>query len=162
MALSILRGILPEMLSIPVFPAHDTMPKLSDNTLFKRAIVTAVQDRESFADCYPRNSPEWTDARQQAEALHALTGKRLSSLNEDDWQLAFKAFVFAEQWEDGLADANRGSPYGGESQRAARLFREVRLRLWGRTQLEAALENTTTVSVTELVARGYVNRKSQG
>ncbi|KVP96689.1 hypothetical protein WJ97_12465 [Burkholderia ubonensis] len=63
-------------------------------------------------------------------------------------------FVYAEQWEAGLADANTTGDrkVAIESARNARLFKEARLRRWGRTQLEESIANSTSVKLTDFLA----------
>jgi hypothetical protein len=138
------------------------MPKLSDNTLFQRAIPLAVQDRISLSDAYPENSDHWVSAREETRQIRALKGRHIDELGEDEQHAGFMALVHAEQWVESLADANPGPKVEEESRRALRLFREVRLRRWGKTQLEAMMENAVSVDVRTLMENSDITGKSEG
>jgi hypothetical protein len=138
------------------------MPKLSDNTLFQRAIVLAVQDRISLSDAYPENSEHWRSAREEALQIRALKGRHIDELGEDEQNAGFLAFVHAEQWVESLAESNPGPKVEEENRRALRLFREVRLRRWGKTQLEAMMENAVSVDVRKLMENGDITGRNKG
>lgn len=109
------------------------MPKFSDDALLQQAISRAALDRESLIDA-DSGIGEWADqARAVILKFEALRGKRLASLTQDEKEIARLCFIFAERWEQSLADARAyaGSKNVLKPQRAARLFREARLRRWG-------------------------------
>lgn len=137
------------------------MPRLSDDTLFARALPLAVQDRRSLADCYPPDSPHRAEALEEARALGALRGKRLAQLEATEQPLAYLAFICAQQSEEGLAEANASGDKALQraSLRNARLFQEVRWRRWGKSQLEVALESGRSVGISELLNRESENPK---
>lgn len=82
------------------------MRKTSDNARLQQAIEGAILDRESLADAYGYEGPEAKEALADIKRLGSLRRKRLSNMSPDALSLAFKALVWAEQWESGLADAN--------------------------------------------------------
>lgn len=129
------------------------MPKTSDNARLQQAIEGAILDRESLADAYGYEGSEANEAVADVKRLGSLRRKRLSSMSADALSLAFKALVWAEQWESGLADAN---PPGSEDRRTAALaaasYRELRLRRWGKTQFEAIMERAVSVPIDEIPA----------
>ncbi|KWA84152.1 hypothetical protein WL29_22580 [Burkholderia ubonensis] len=130
------------------------MPRLSDDTLFKRALPLAIEDRIALSQCYPRGTEHSNAALAEAEAMKALKGKKLAQLTPDEDQVAFSVFVCAEQWEAALADSNATGDrkVATESARNARLFKEARLERWGRTQLEVAIANSISVPVKDIFA----------
>lgn len=127
------------------------MPKLSDNTLLTRAIYPAMQDRESYADAVLPESPDGIEALALAQRIQALTGKKLAKLSPDELETARLTFILGEQYEIGFADSKPGREYEQTALKNANLFREVRLRRWGKTVLEAKLANAQSVSVHELL-----------
>jgi len=131
------------------------MPKLSDDTLFARALPIAIADRDALADCYPRNSEQWKEARGEADSMRKLVGRKLAQLTGDEQHLAFAVFFHAEQWEETLADSVRTSnrKVSTDSLRNVRLFREVRHRRWGKSRQEVAFETAESVSLDDLMAR---------
>ena len=130
------------------------MPRLSDNTLFQRAVVLAIQDRNALADAYPKGSPHGLEAREEARRIQALKGKHIDALTDADQPDAFAAFVNAELWVSGLIGTNQGKAVEDDSRRQLRLFREVRLRRWGKTQLEVMMETARSVDVRTLAEKG--------
>lgn len=130
------------------------MPRLSDDTLFNRALPLAIEDRTALSQCYPRGTEHSDAALAEAEAMKALKGKKLAQLTPDEELVAFSVFVCAEQWEAALADSNATGDrkVATESARNARLFKEARLQRWGRTQLEVAIANSKSVPVKDLFA----------
>jgi hypothetical protein len=126
------------------------MPRLPDDALLNRAINLAALDRVTFADSLPHNSEERQSALALAHSIHTLRGKRLASLTEQELMLACKTFILAEQWESGFADTNPGQPYERKARKYQALFREVRLRRWGPTQMEADIAGASSVSVLSL------------
>jgi hypothetical protein len=128
------------------------MPKLSDETLFARALPLAIQDRIALSQSYARGSEHATNALLEAKAMSALKGKKLADLSEEEQGVAFNALVCAELWEDGLADANAAADrrVARDCARAARLYREMRLRRWGQTRIEQMMANSSPVAVREL------------
>lgn len=127
------------------------MPKLSDDTLLARSLEPAMLDRESFAEAVTRSSPEGVEALALADRIKALRGKKLDQLSPDEERDARAAFLFAQQWEEGFADSKPGKKWETKALLNARLFREVRLRRWGKTQLEARMAEMTPVSAFDLL-----------
>lgn len=134
------------------------MPKLTDDTLLQRAIVAAIEDRKSLAAAYHNEGEHAADAMSTAAAIRALKGVKLAAMTPEQLQVVAQAFVFAEQWEQSLADSNEGSRFATESLRNVRLYREVRMRRWGRTQLEEHMANCVAVDVREFM---HANTKSR-
>lgn len=119
------------------------MPSYSDDTLLKRSINSAMLDRESFSDCYDGKGPESVEALRVAKAIQALAGKRMASLTTEERKTAFLALLYAEQWEASLAESQASKKDKKHAQLYADLFREVRIRRWGKTNLEVSMENST-------------------
>lgn len=125
------------------------MPKLSVDTLLARAIPRAMKDRESFVDCHG-GVGEWADeAREIIACIKALSGRKFSTLNVDEMESARLAFYYAEQWERSIADSmsNCSKSASTDNLRLSRLFKEVRLKHWGRTVGEAMLDNAAVVVI---------------
>lgn len=129
------------------------MPKLSDDTILQRAINPAVQDRVSLADAYNNEGPDAAEALAMAKAFEALRKVKLRDMTNEQLRDAFRVFVFAEQWEQSLADCSPGKRVVKECLKNVSLFREVRLRLWGTTAFEDAIANCKAVDVTELIGK---------
>lgn len=127
------------------------MPRLAPDTLLKRAIEPAVQDRITLADAYGRKGDIADEAIADAERIQALKGKKFRNLDADELEVARLAFIFAEQWDSSLADAQGPGRDGRRSAANARHFREFRLLVWGKTQSEAAIENAVAVNVVEFL-----------
>lgn len=126
------------------------MPRYSDDTLLKTAIEAAMLDRESFEDAVRGDAGAQAAARETLEKLKALKGKKLAAMSADEQHTAMLAFLYGEQWEIGYADCNPGPEYEKKSRAVAARYREVRLRRWGKTQLEVLLESATPVSIFDL------------
>lgn len=123
------------------------MPRVTPDSVLQKAIQAAVLDRESLADAYS-NEGEWADeAKCEATQMQALRGKRLKNMSEDELKTAFKVFVYAEQWERSLSDAEGPSVYGKKALAEANTFRDVRLAIMGRSAFEAAMADATPVAV---------------
>lgn len=129
------------------------MPRYSDDTLLRRALVCALLDRESLLDAYSGEGPTADDIRVQIASMQALKGKKLANMTPEEDEAARLAFVYGEQWEDGLADSRPGAETEKAARKNVELFREVRLRRWGKTVHEVAMENSRTVPITELLKR---------
>ncbi|MBU9200103.1 hypothetical protein KTD31_01630 [Burkholderia multivorans] len=127
------------------------MPKLSDDTIFARAIHPAIQDRITLADAYGKDAPEAEAALEQGRAIKALTGKKLDRMTPAEQETAYLCLACAEQWESSLADANPGIETERAARKNAQLFQELRHRRWGKSRLEVAIENSKTISVYELM-----------
>lgn len=121
------------------------MPRLSSHTLLQRAINPAVQDRVSLADAYSREGDIADDAIATAKRIEALKGRRFRTLNADELETARLAFIFAEQWDDSLADAQGTGRDGRRLAHSARMFRDFRLLVWGKTQMEALKETAAAI-----------------
>jgi hypothetical protein len=138
------------------------MPKLSDDTLFARALPLAIQDRLALAGCYDEHTPLREEALAEAKAFIALKGMPLDELDKAQESTAFQAFVCAELWESSLADANVNADRTvfRDCTRSARLFREARLRRWGQTRLEHDVENSVSVDIRTLAERARASTQS--
>lgn len=126
------------------------MPRYSDSTLLQQAIEPAINDRLGFADCYPKGAPEATEARALIEKIRALRDRAFNDLSEAEREIARLTFLFAQQWEEGYADSKPGRQYEQKALAAARRYREVRLRLFGRTVLEVVLASAKPVAFDEI------------
>lgn len=126
---------------------------LTENQLLRKAIEAAVLDREAMVDCYGGVGLEADEARQCIKDMRALKNRRFSALNEAERHVAFSIFVYAEQYEGSLADAQSDPQYRLEARSMANQFRAVRLRYWGKSALENALETGERVTVQELFRR---------
>ena len=125
------------------------MPRLSADTLLRRAIEPATQDRLTLVDAYSGEGEIALEAATVARKIRALTGRRFKKLTPEELETARLAFIFAQQWEDSLADALPPSRQRRECEDSARLFREFRLLVWGKTRLEEMTENAVTVNIVQ-------------
>lgn len=132
-----------------------TMPKMSDDTLLRHAIPAAILDRESLAEAYDGVGEAADRARELAAAFEALKGRKLTQLTNAEAESARLCFIYAEQYEQSRADARveSGTRWAQDPKRRAESFKEVRMRRWGRTQMEADIANAGTVNVTDLLKR---------
>lgn len=128
--------------------------KPADNRLLQQAIDVAEMDREALALAYGYKGEDAQDALDAIQRIGTLRGKKLAKLSEEDRRLAFQILVWAEQWEESLADAQpHGSKEWKEAARMAGRYREMRLRLWGRSAFEQMVENSTSVPITDLLGK---------
>lgn len=127
------------------------MPRYSDDTLLGRAITCALLDRESLLDAYGGEGSTADDIRAQIARLESLKGKKFAKMTPAEQLVAMAAFLYGEQWERGLADASPGNETEATCRKNVVLFREVRLRRWGRTQQEVAMENSVEVPLADLL-----------
>jgi hypothetical protein len=123
------------------------MPSLTPDTLLQRAIPLAIKDRVSFAEAYNNEGEYAADALATAKRILALKGRKLAQLDEEELRTAFATFVFAEQWEESLADSNPGKRVETQCRRNLTYFRALRNHLWGRSKLEAEMEDASPVQV---------------
>ena len=123
------------------------MPKLSDDTVLQRAIGDAILDRKDFSDSYGR-SIESEEALSLIVSLIALKGKSFKTMTQDEQSIAREAFIYGEQWNEGLIQARVNTK---QSRNRIDWYREVRIRRWGMTKLESILENTSTISIHDLL-----------
>ena len=123
------------------------MPKLSDDTVLQRAIGDAILDRKDFSDSYGR-SIESEEALSLIVSLIALKGKSFKTMTQDEQSIAREAFIYGEQWNEGLIQAGVNTK---QSRNRIDWYREVRIRRWGMTKLESILENTSTISIHDLL-----------
>lgn len=124
------------------------MPKFSDDRLLSYAITSAVEDRRTLADAYS-GVGEWADeALRDIEQFKALQGKSLSKLTPSELEAAGYCFICAERYEQSVVDARipSGRRWHEDAKRRAASFREVRLRKWGVTRIEAACALAGSVS----------------
>jgi hypothetical protein len=126
------------------------VPRHSDNFVLSRALTPAILDRESYAQAYGSKGPEAEEALALKRGIEALRGKKLKALTDAQRETARLALLYAEQWEASLAEANEGLPDAAEPLKDAETFRKMRLRLWGRTAMEAALADSKAVSIHDL------------
>ena len=137
------------------------MPRLSADTLLRRAIEPAMQDRLTLADAYSGEGEIALEAATVAKQIQALAGKRFSKLSPDELETARLAFIFAQQWEDSLADALPPSRERRQCEASAKQFREFRLLVWGKTRLEEMTENAGSVDIVQFLdeSRDVPNRR---
>lgn len=128
------------------------MPKLSDDSLLKRAIEDAVSDRDSFSEAYSRTGAESDKAVALISKIRALKDKSFKTMTDNDLLIARQTFLYAEQWRDGLAQAQINAADRKFSCDWARRFREVRMRKWGKTKLEHILDTTRSISLFDRTA----------
>lgn len=119
----------------------------SDDTLLRSAIEAAMLDRESYEDAVRGDTSTMAEARATLEKLKALKGKKLAKMSADERHTAMLAFLYGEQWESSYADSNPGPTWEKKSRALAARYREVRLRRWGKTQLETILAAAKSVTV---------------
>ncbi|KVP96839.1 hypothetical protein WJ97_13245 [Burkholderia ubonensis] len=129
------------------------MPRYSDDTLLKRALTCALLDRESLLDAYGGEGTTAVEIRTQIASLQAIQGKKLAKMTPAEYHAACLAFIYGEQWEQGLADSSPGKETEATCRKNVALFREVRLRRWGKTRLERDIETSIAVPLTELLKR---------
>jgi len=132
------------------------MPRLSLKTVVLRAIGPAVLDREWMADGYRKSDPRRAKIEEQVERVKALKAplqklrKPLALLPEETKLLCFSVLIWAQQYEESLANANHNrGEYAEQAQAAADLFRTTRLAHFGQSALEAGMANSTGVDVYE-------------
>ncbi len=131
------------------------MPRISDDTLVQRAIWAAALDRRAMADAYDHQGPEAEKALADAKAVLALRGRRLADLDEEGREYAFLALVWAEQWEESLAESlPAGSAERQGAARTAAAYRKLRLRRFGKTAFETMLKGAVPVPITDLFKKG--------
>lgn len=123
------------------------MPSPSLQSLLQRAIPFAQLDRESLADAYFNKGPEAARALETRDRLQALKGRPLRSLTPEERQTAFEAFVYAEQWEESLADSKPGRAVELRCRRNVHYFKAARHHLFGKTVMEVEMENAVSVTV---------------
>lgn len=123
------------------------MPTLTPDRLFQRAIRFAVLDRDAMVDAYRSTGPEAESAKVERDAIEAFTGRKLASLNAEELKMAFRTFVYAEQWVGSLADSNPGKAVERQARSDLRYFQAFRRHVWGKSALEQAIEGGTTVTV---------------
>ncbi len=128
------------------------MPKMSDDTLLRYAIVAAVQDRLTLADAYSGRGEVAEAAVASSARFEALKGKPLARMSDAEIEDARLCFVFGEQYEQSRVDARveAGRRWREDPKRRAASFREVRLRRWGRTRLEALMDGASSVELKDL------------
>ena len=125
------------------------MPRLAPDDLLQRALWAAAEDRRSLSQAYGNEGPDAQAAITEAKAILALKNRRIRDLDADALRQAFLAFLYAEQYEQSLADAQADQVLIRRSLRAARRYRVTRRALWGRTVLEAAMERAVMVDSME-------------
>jgi hypothetical protein len=104
-------------------------------------------------DAYGGEGPNADEIRGQIARIQALKGKKLAKMTPEENEAARLAFVFGEQWEAGLADARPGRETEKTARNNVALFREVRIRRWGKTAFEVDVENSVSVPITDLLKR---------
>ncbi|MGF6604442.1 hypothetical protein P3T23_009197 [Paraburkholderia sp. GAS448] len=127
------------------------MPRLSADALFRLAINPAVQDRLALVEAYGGKGDIADEAAADALRIKALGKKRVLKLSPEELETARLAFVFAEQWEQGLADSYPSSPEKRKYEFSAQRFREFRVQMWGKTKLEAMTEGATSVDIVKFL-----------
>jgi hypothetical protein len=127
------------------------MPRLTINTILARAIEPAIADRTAYVDAYNGEGPEADNARETIEGIKALVGKKFAKLNEQELDFAGQALLYAQYWEEGLADSQPNTKYARESMRKVRHFKAARHHFWGKTNVERAVETSGSISVFDLL-----------
>lgn len=128
------------------------MPKLSDDTLLQRAIGPACMERESFADACSNVPADASAAITEMTKIAALKGRCFSELSAEDDEVARLAFIYAELWEASISDSCPGTVQAKTAGKAAKLFREIRIKRWGHTKREAYCSQAKKVSVFDLLS----------
>jgi hypothetical protein len=123
------------------------MPKLSDTTILGRAIDPAILDRESFSGAYGGEGPESEEALGLAEKIRSLRGKRFASLTAEEAEIARLTLIYAEQWERSLSDSQAQIKEKKAAAKLASMYREMRMRRWGRTVLEQVVAEAQVVEI---------------
>jgi hypothetical protein len=129
----------------------DTVTHPSDNTLLAKAIQPAINDRETYADAVGRDSISGVEALDEAARIALLRRKKLENLSITEMKDAMLTFIFAEQYELGFADCHPGLEYEKRARKHAALYREVRLRRWGKTPMEKMMDGAKSVSIFDLI-----------
>ena len=139
------------------------MPKLSGDTLLKRAIPRAIDDRESFLDAIGDSNPDAASDQEAIANLKALKGITISKMTKEQRNTAFSAFVWAEQWHEGVAHAHHfiGS-IAQQAHKELRLLRDYRFANMGMTKLESAMRNTELMDMRDAFKRCIANGNHVG
>lgn len=117
------------------------MSLIPEDSLLKKAIKAAVNDRESFIGAVRHSQWLVAQASNERSQLLALRGKRLSAMTADELKTAMLAFFYGERGEARVAREKPMTPVGRSAATAAARFREVRLRRWGKTWIENYLDD---------------------
>lgn len=123
------------------------MGSLTLNSLLQRAIPLACSDRESLADAFSSGAPEAAEAIGEATRFRALLGRRLQDMSADELGDAMLVYLYAQQWEESLADARPGRGVEKACRRNAHYFKTARHHLFGKTKLELAMESASSVTI---------------
>lgn len=123
------------------------MGSITFNSLLQRAIPLACSDRESLADSFSAGAPEATEARKEAARFRALVGRRFKDMSADELGDAMLVYLYAQQWEESLADASPGRGVERKCRRNAHYFKTARHHLFGKTNLEVAIESASSVTI---------------
>ena len=125
------------------------MPKISDDAIFAHGIRSAILDRKSFAEAYNLTGPVADEAIALAKRFAALRGRKLSSLTNEEDDLARLCCIYAQQYEESCTEAGvpSGRLWREDPRRCAEYLRELRLRRWGKTDLEHLIDTATAVPV---------------
>jgi hypothetical protein len=129
------------------------VPRYSDDTLVQRAREWALLDRESLLDAYSGEGPAADTIREEIAGLTAIKGKKLAKMTSNELRAAILALLYGQQWEQSLADSAPGKETEARCRKNVALFQEVRHRLWGKTRLEASIDSSVSVPITELLKR---------
>jgi hypothetical protein len=131
------------------------MPSPTGNQLLQRAIPYAAKDRASLYYAYGGEGDAAKEAMETRTKILGLAGKKFKDLEASGMDVARLAFIFAEQYENSVAESLRGTNYKGAYKRAVRnvnLFRRFRLEKWGRTALEKFIKDASAVDVHEILS----------
>ena len=117
------------------------MSKLIKKELLRSAITDAIMDRKSFADAYNNVGEEAKSAFDLIAEMSKLRGRTFPSLSDIEMKIANKIFIYAEQWQASLAEAQKEQTEIAKASALAKKYREIRLEIWGKTILEVICEN---------------------
>lgn len=126
------------------------MPRHSVDTIIQRAIGSAILDRLSFIEACGEQSPEGISALALIEQLKSLINVKRREFTSDQSDIARQALIFAEQEESGFYASDPKSQYGAAALKQVQQYRELRLRLWGKTQFEHMMETAPSIPLFDL------------
>jgi hypothetical protein len=128
------------------------MSYIKHDTLIKKIIARAIDDRESFVDAVRNDIVMVEKTQREMAQIKALEGLPLNKAIEIDKAGVIKACIYAEQYYRGLADAQTER----EAAKAMMMFKVVkkfRIRRFGITELESRMSKMIPLSLSEIVAK---------
>lgn len=112
------------------------------NKLLRQAVNDAVRDRESLACAFGEDTPEGINALKDAERVKAISGVDWHKMNADQREMVRCVLLWAEQ------DRIDIDP------KLAALYRQERVRRWGKTYLEGLDADPATQTFNVMSAKG--------